>query len=567
MGSDTDSVKNLLSRKNIHIALRYSGANDFSAGSDIQYVVKNGGVFEPLFKEYQAHAVNDPNTYYFFLLARKISKMKELVPLVADQDSAQLLKRMTDEADDAFKQGKGSAIKYINGHKDGIFGPLQFDSEIKYASLDFMIECLAGIDYSVLEYLCLNCASLIIERFDDQLLKAVSRDPEKKKTLFCSVFPSGHINAVNPLGLQAVLDIWSHEYNKRGSPFRLVIEKYADDLCGDVESLCQTMSAENVLSIEPVVQSVSRFLHAIKNPKANIFSNYVKKTEELKRHYLFNKASFIKFNLPVPSIERWKSLQDPDSKLLVLTHKLNDLKKYESYLNEEIKSSPLSDICCAGIPADNFFTPSYQQYLSILESFQTTVFREILNDPVAFGDYSALLRSAVRSVSESMSLSENELEDDLNMLLAMLASVAMDINLSKQELQVLCYGSSVFLCSFTEKILHIFYRFLVKDTVYIPSDIRLGGLLKTDNTDLVKAIGCNHVRCLAYFLIKKPETKIGRNYRNRLAHWASGMRPDGMTPMLTSCLLWLFTDVVNSVSLYFNSHANDSVPGDVAKDK
>lgn len=566
MDSEIGSVKSFLNKNNIHIALTYSGADDFSANLDIQCIENKSELFDGLFARYQSCTVGDLNTYYYFILIRKISKMKELVPLIADHGCAELLKRITDEADNNFKQKKGSAVTFINGHKDDIFGHQQPDFEIKYASLDFMIECLAGIDYSVFKYLCRNCASLIIDRFDDQLLKAISRDPEKKKALFCSLFPSGRLDLVNSLGLQPVLDIWRHEHSKKDSPLRTVIEKYADELFGNVESLCKAMSGENVLNIESVVKPVSLFLNAIKSPKANILSEYVKRMEELKTEYFTHKASFIGFNLPAPKIERWKSMQDSELKLLVLTHKHDDSKKYESYLNEKIQSSPLTDICFAGIPSDDFFTPSYQQYLSLLECFHSTVFGEILNDPAAFVDYSRLLRSAVRSVSASMNLSGNELEDDLDMLLAMLSSVAENITVKGQKLEILCYGSSMFLCSFTEKILRLFYRFLVKGTVYIPSGITLSGLLKIGNADLVMAFGCTHVRCLAYFLIKTPDSRIGRNYRNSLAHWASGMRPGEMTPGLTSCLLWLFTDVVNSVALYFDRQSNQKAPGDtVAK--
>mgnify|MGYP003470544743 CR=1 FL=1 len=63
---------------------------------------------------------------------------------------------------------------------------------------------------------------------------------------------------------------------------------------------------------------------------------------------------------------------------------------------------------------------------------------------------------------------------------------------------------------------------------------------------------------LAYFLIRIPETNIGKNYRNRLAHWADGMTPEDMDPALTSGLLWIFTDVLNSVFLYFECQIDGS---------
>ena len=63
-------------------------------------------------------------------------------------------------------------------------------------------------------------------------------------------------------------------------------------------------------------------------------------------------------------------------------------------------------------------------------------------------------------------------------------------------------------------------------------------------------LGKAHLLSLGYFLIKTSETKIGLNCRNDLAHWSPRMKLEQMNPYSTSELLWLFTDVLNTVFLY-----------------
>lgn len=567
------SIGNRVSKKNIHlISLRYSGSYDFFAGWEIQTIIKSKtGFYDYLFTENRFGTIEDLASYRRFLFIRKISKMKELVPLVTNHDSSEWLKSIIEEAEKVFIKKSDIAIKYINGHAQDIFGDQQSDIELKYASLDFIIERLTGIDHALFEYIRRNCDCLTAKRIYDQLLKFfLGRDTENEKPLFRVIFPSGHMDAVNQLGLHAVLDIWGHEYSKEDSPFRTDIDRYAAELCQDAESLCKNMSAETVLNTEPAVKSVSLFLQSIRSPKANEFSEYLKKAEDLKRQYFSDRQSSVKCSFTVHDIEHWKSIGNSDSKLLALTHKINEGSgKYKSYLDEEIQSSPLADNC-ADIPSDNFFTAGRQQYLSVLEVVQSSVFADILNDPAAFECYSQLLKSAVRSVFRKMSLPDDYLEDDLSMLLSMLGLVSRNIDIPGQELEVLCYGPSVFLCSFMEKLLFLFYRHLAKSRTYVPAEMTFSDLLRIDNNDknyLLKAFGCTYIRCLAYFLSKTPDTRIGRNYRNSLAHWDSGMRPEDMTSRLTSCFLWLFTDVLNSVSLYVGCHPNESVPGEVAGDK
>ena len=55
---------------------------------------------------------------------------------------------------------------------------------------------------------------------------------------------------------------------------------------------------------------------------------------------------------------------------------------------------------------------------------------------------------------------------------------------------------------------------------------------------------------LRYYFCTEGDKKIGFNYRNALAHW-SGLQAVDITPFLVAKLMYLFTNVVNSVVIHF----------------
>ena len=53
----------------------------------------------------------------------------------------------------------------------------------------------------------------------------------------------------------------------------------------------------------------------------------------------------------------------------------------------------------------------------------------------------------------------------------------------------LCYGTAMFICALTEKLLRTFYIHLIKDRVYIPlTSAILGTLLSPDNQEMVNMV-------------------------------------------------------------------------------
>ena len=557
MGSDMGSADNSAIHIVIDRPLRNTCARHISENMGNQSAERSKEFFDSLYAMLQLSKVDNIRDYHFFLLIRKLSKMLKLVPKIkhknnSDQNIAEFLRSIT-KAAKLYKQTRDMAISYLILKKDYIFSENQPDCELKSDSLDFIIECKREIDdYPLYKYLCQECSHLIISRFDE-----LSYVFNKYNDLFFELFPSGHIDLQNMAEAQAVLKIWAKEYCKENSQFRQSAKKYAAALYQDAEALGERLSFDNVIEIAPLIEAIGSFLNEVQSPKANCFSKYEGKTENLKRKCFYHNVKIFMGISKIPHIEMWKA--SLDQKLLDLTHFINAVSnENKSYLSL-IKDASNTYGDCGN--SSSFRTADS------LECYKTILFFELLGDKAALDDYSSFVSRAVHDVSVKISQEKGELEKDAVLLLGMLRSAAGNINEPGLEQEISCYSASVFLCSLTDKLLRLFYLSLKKDKKYIPAGkTTLGRLLNNKDEDLEKAFDSDHQLGLAYFLVTVTGIQVGKNYRNSLAHWASGMSPEDMNPILTASLLWIFTDVLNSVHLYFDSQTKVNPTADESVD-
>ena len=69
---------------------------------------------------------------------------------------------------------------------------------------------------------------------------------------------------------------------------------------------------------------------------------------------------------------------------------------------------------------------------------------------------------------------------------------------------------------------------------------------------MIKIFGEDHLKNIIYFLNTVGDKKIGWNYRNLLAHWVE-LKKSNINSMLVAQLLYLYTDIINTVFWYFLS--------------
>ena len=136
------------------------------------------------------------------------------------------------------------------------------------------------------------------------------------------------------------------------------------------------------------------------------------------------------------------------------------------------------------------------------------------------------------------------------MLSALVQLVASNSEIDSNAMHGMCYGASMYTCALSEKLLRLLYLHLARDELYIPiNKATIGELLVVNNSYLVDIFGENHIKNLSFFLQRTPPSNIGQNIRNSLAHWAN-VSTEAMTPVLVAKMLWIFTDILNTVFWY-----------------
>lgn len=445
-----------------------SSTKVFSAVTDVDAISKHRPFFESLYSKYQLECIADMDAYFYFLLTRKICVLGHFIRYL-EPDKADLLSNLLKDAKPLHKSRIHDAIEFTNGNAPEIFAPSEKDEfGLRHAAVDFITFFQKKIQPRVFECLCQGSPGIAVNYFE-RLQNVFDRNP----ALFSLLFPSGHLEDIKSLGLESVLDIWGNKYGSQ--QYRQRIDSLLDVLCQEVESLTiDSHDGIQILETAVVMKTVYPFLVKIKRPEANVLSAKVKKAMDLAWEYIQNSegCTHISINIPAFPVEKWKAEENGSAKLLLLTHRQDpaDSRKYESLLSQKPEFS-LLDI---QFPSGEFLTPCQQNRLSFWAFPETLKFRAILFDDDAFDDYSRLVRAEIKFIEERLDQPENGLEKDAGFLLGMLDDARDASNHSREQNEASCYGSSMFICSFIEKLLRVVYARMAPDEQYISDGVTLG---------------------------------------------------------------------------------------------
>ena len=555
MKSGIEQLKILFADKNIYLPLRHCGADDISVNWEIDSIVKNRGFFESLYSDYPLIGVYDKDTFWYYFLTEKIYGMRGLCNYL-DRNNAGLLSSLSRQAGVALSKTTPGTILYIIENAEEIFSDPE-DPELRYAAADFIIRNQTdfitknqkGISSPVFDILCRRLPHLIVSRLGD--LRQIFIEQQE---LFSLLFRDGRLQDILDIGLDDVLDAWREEYSETYSPFSSSINRCADRLWDEAKSFYESSLSEGkILKAVNVLRAVSLFLRQIHNGHAHEFAEYACAADQKLLEYLRVTVPSLKFRIPSDDAapQKWKPIDPLTVPLADLTHKNKStddpVQNHESFLSAYPKSHVLSK----GLRRESF--------LSELERVNAMNFLIILDNEEIFKDYIRKVRRAARIISKQPFMSGYLLQDDVSMLISMLVSVRRNIGArDNRHKEALCYSASMFSCCLTEKLLRLSYLYYSQHIQSVPNYIKKQqyfslGCLASKQIKLAGSFTMDQREALMDFLTKIRNMKGYRSYRNKLAHWLSVMNPKSMTADLTSSLLWLFTDVLNSVYLYFVS--------------
>ena len=542
----------VIEQRHICISLRIFDPEDLATGWDVKAIIENPDIFEDFFSKYPLRRIECFDDYYLYFLSLKMQNLSTIVPKLLQEDHKVKIAALSKAAESAVQVlGPGSAIKYINGNIEEIFDTDVSKHDIHFVTLDFIAKYNSGIKKETFLYLCKNYGYLLIDRYE-----AFEDVFEQTPELFQTLFPSGKLDDINPYRLKKVLNIWQHIMLKAKSNLKDTVSMIIPFLFADVITLAESATIENVLQIEGTVRIFHSFLQRIRSPLANKFDPYAKDIEALLSKHITERGQSFKYEIPVEKIvEQWKTTKNWELRLLSITHAFSVVDgRYFCVSRIDIPPEPkscLMDLVGTNIPTDNYYTMSHQQALSFCASIETGTVLGIIRKQETASEYYSLLSSSVKYISDKLYAENEKLERDIEQLITMVQLVIGNHDSDEKTMHSLCYGTAMFICALSEKILRLFYMNLIKDSLYVPiNKATLGDLLSESNDDILNVFGFNHIKGLSFFLMQTPQKNVGYNIRNNLAHW-SNISTDLLSPTFVAQLLWLFTDILNTVFWYF----------------
>ncbi len=536
----------------ITISLYDYGKQDLSIGWEVKSIVDNPEIFDDFFEKYPLKGIDSLDDYCLYLLAVKFTKMREYLPVLAQEEHKERINRLADQASAAISNIKiGDVIRFINGNAPELMLRKHAVHDLYRVTLDIIAQyCLSGIDKSVLEYMCDNYGYMFIDRYD-QFEKCFEKHPD----LFSRVFPTGRLENINSFRFANVLGIWGHIINKNSSSLKPIVEKHIDELYIDVEKLADSITVDNVMQYEGTIRTFGTFLHRIKSLRAKDFDLHVKKARNVLDEYLHNNGFKFSYEIPVQKIiDAWKAEDVTIVNLLYLTHKRTERTEgshFISMLTDLKVETSIADLVSTNIPTDEFFTFSRQNALSVLSTICTATIIGILRDNQTVEDYLSLMAKAVATIYQHINPEECELWDDIEYWIKMIRLFANNFDSDEVIVRSMSYIVSMFTLSLMEKMLRSMYFFETNGKEYVSqSNATLGSLISESNSYISDVFESEHIKHLSFFLLRNPESQVGENMRNSLAHW-SEMTPQRLTPFYAAKAIWLFTDVVNTIFLHY----------------
>lgn len=211
------------------------------------------------------------------------------------------------------------------------------------------------------------------------------------------------------------------------------------------------------------------------------------------------------------------------------------------------------------IPTNEYFTFSHQRFLDSIVTVGAVTIHTIFTNKDITNEYLNGFFDLVDCIAIETKSDVDELASDYELMTQMVGNIfSLPVDTDRLLVHSLCYGAAVFICAFSEKLLRLCYFEEMKESIYIPlNKSTIGNLLSDGNEAMTKILGKYQLKHLNYYLGQDKDGNVGMSYRNRLAHWAE-INENYLTPQLVCQLFYLFTCIINSLSLYYNKRNEEA---------
>lgn len=493
-----------LEKNKISLPIEYLGPNDYATFWDIKTVLENTEFFQNYLTSKSLQNIDSINDYLDYLYLKKLAAFKEMVSMIRDEAGKQIVKDISCNAELKLKNvKKENIVRFINKGYREIFKEENHKHHLPQITLDLMVPFQNGITDEVFEYVAKNYNYLLLARYSD-----FQKRFEKDHSLFDLLFQKKNLEEMRELRFNCVFPIFITIWNGNNESLKNIIKPIIENIISDTENLVKQetyVESRDILVTDQIFRQVYDLIKQIKHPKANVFRGYHDQLEKQLQNYIKSHGKAFSYGIPVGEIlNELKKYSSWTVQMLSLTHaigKEDSISNWVSRLAVPSKGKQdFIDLVSCNISSDDYFTHSHQNWLRINMSVGAATIHAIWHDKELYPNFIQWYVSFLSFISEQIDCTEN-LEEDIQILTAMLQPVVLSDDEDKEALKHLCYGAGMFICAMMEKVLRSFYIYLLKNKIYVPlTSATLGALLSCQNQEMVDVFGKDHLKNIAYFI-------------------------------------------------------------------
>ncbi len=538
------SLVQQLLEKEKRIELTYYGMNDMATGFHMKSVVESKDIICGYFETHHNMKIETLDNYIEYNYALKISKMKEIIPNIIDEDKKDAFIEIVGTVDKYLETiTTAEIIKYINNYYETIFEKNEFIMGLIDATLLLFDRYKSGIKEEVIQYVIEKHAYLIVGHYN-----VFGPVIEKNEFLVESFFSDSVISNIflqKQVELQKILEkVYSKKILKN-------FEGLIDVLAEIIEGKYLDITDDNILANEIYIRNFVEFLSRIKHIKANLFVDYYNQVSEKMDDYLQRKGHHSTYEIPVGDImQHLKSTEPKEYRLLMVSHGVKDGKLLSRLEFPSEGRHTIMDFAASNHKTDDYYTMSHIHRLEISVVVGASTIHGMFFDDEMFEESRRCLLGYILAICELKKWSKEDYQDDVETLYQMLNLCRQlpDIN-DADFTRGICYGTSALICGLVEKILRDIYVEENRGQLFIDeSQITMGQLLRDDLGTIGSIFTKHQLKHLRYYLSTDTEQKIGFNYRNKIAHYTVDKR--NLNISFVAKMMYFLVDVVNSIFLY-----------------
>ena len=538
--------------RQLHFPLKYINSEEEVFSWELTKIIESADFFQSLLRDHPLTSINSVDDYLNYWIVRKIALFEGFIPEIVHVEQQTVVQALVNEAKNQRSNVKiGDLIKFVNREYAGIFDEKYHMFRLADVTFELIKKYSGGVQKPVFEFLVENEPYRLIDNFTD-FEDVFESNPE----LFEKLFADMSLTELSKRGFEEILSIFLHVKNKGNTNLKPSVDDKVERITTEMSEKVKTITEEEALLFLHIFTPFFEFLKRIGHAKANEFSKYEIKLDETMGKHLEKSGQQFEFSISSSElIEGFKQITEPLSRTLRITHSFENSDDGIIGISRLCEKKPtgtaLIDMVSVTYPTDSHYTPSLQNFLDIIAFVESSAILSFWHDEKLLDELLATLAFEVNFISDCTESEYEHLINDFNLLTGMLSFVLHAEEKSDEAVAVLVYGLANFLCAFTDKMLRILFVDIMKERVYVPMDkATLGATLNPHNAEILEVFGEEHVKHLAYFLLRDGEKKIGYNYRNRLAHW-SNIESKELTVSFAARLWWLFMDVVNTIFWHY----------------